>query len=118
MSWGGSEFSSETSFDSYFKQPGVVYFAAAGDSPGVMWPSTSPNVVSAGGTSVATPVWAGIVNAAGHFYLGSQEFTTLYADQGTTPITMGTCGPNQGYLAGGAWNFCTGLGSPLGEAGK
>ena len=53
MSWGGSEFSSETSYDSYFKQSGVVYFAAAGDSPGVIWPATSPNVVSAGGTSIS-----------------------------------------------------------------
>jgi hypothetical protein len=36
MSWGGTEFSSETFYDSYFTQPGVVYFAAAGDSPGVI----------------------------------------------------------------------------------
>ena len=203
MSWGGSEFSFETShsYDGKFTQSGVVYFAAAGDSPGVSWPSTSPNVVSVGGTtisrcqpnspncaspgafqaevtwqsggggpsvyearpsyqsgistivgtwrgtpdvaadanpstgvwvyaspywyivggtSVATPVWAGIVNAAGHFYPTSQEASTLYADRGTTPITIGTCGPNQGYMANPAtlWNFCTGLGSPHGEGGE
>jgi hypothetical protein len=40
MSWGGSEFSTETNYDAYFTQPGVVYFAASGDSPGVIWPST------------------------------------------------------------------------------
>jgi len=51
MSWGGSEFSSETSYDSYFGATNVVYFAASGDSPGVLWPSTSPRVVSAGGAS-------------------------------------------------------------------
>ena len=28
MSWGGSEFSAETSYDSYFTQSGVVYFAS------------------------------------------------------------------------------------------
>src|SRR5215470_9840565 len=51
MSWGGSEFSFEKFYDGYFTKPGVVYFAAAGDSAGTIWPSTSPNVVSAGGTT-------------------------------------------------------------------
>ena len=52
MSWGGSETSGETSSDHYFTQSGVVYFASSGDSPGVIYPSSSPNVVSAGGTQV------------------------------------------------------------------
>jgi subtilase family serine protease len=53
MSWGGSEFSTEASYDSYFKTAGVVYVAAAGDTGGqTIYPSVSPNVVSAGGTSV------------------------------------------------------------------
>ncbi|MGA7866788.1 MAG: S53 family peptidase [Stellaceae bacterium] len=193
MSWGGSEFSGETGYDSYFGQPGVAYFGAAGDSPGVNWPSASPNVVSVGGTSisrnpntgifqqeiawqsggggpsvyetrpsyqsaiseivgnergtpdvgadadpstgvwvyaypywyivggtsVAAPVWAGIVNAAGGFSVSSQtELNTIYANHRTTDIIAGSCGPNQGYLAGLGWDFCTGLGSPLGEQGK
>lgn len=55
MSWGGSEFSGESSYDSHFKKSGVVYFAASGDSGGrTIWPGTSPAVVCAGGTSVAT----------------------------------------------------------------
>lgn len=52
MSWGGSETSSETGSDHYFTQAGVVYFASSGDSPGVIYPSSSGNVVSAGGTQV------------------------------------------------------------------
>jgi kumamolisin len=52
MSWGGSESSGETSDDHYFTQSGVVYFASAGDSPGVIYPSASVDVVSAGGTQV------------------------------------------------------------------
>src|SRR5215469_10340874 len=48
MSWGGSEFSFEGFYDGYFTKSGVVYFAAAGDSAGTIWPATSPNVVSAG----------------------------------------------------------------------
>jgi kumamolisin len=51
MSWGAGEFTEETEFDSIFTTPGVVYFASSGDSAGVEYPSASPNVVSAGGTS-------------------------------------------------------------------
>ena len=53
MSWGGSEFRSKSTFDGNFKQPNVVYFASAGDAPGVGWPSASPFVVSVGGTSLS-----------------------------------------------------------------
>jgi subtilase family serine protease len=53
MSWGGSEFSTESSYDQHFQTYGVVYFAAAGDSGGkTIYPSVSPYVVSAGGTTV------------------------------------------------------------------
>ncbi|HVM93637.1 MAG TPA: S53 family peptidase [Terriglobales bacterium] len=51
-SWGGSEFGSETGYDSHFAKAGVVYVASSGDNPGTSWPGTSPNVVSAGGTTV------------------------------------------------------------------
>ena len=52
-SWSGGETSTESSNDSkYFSTTGVVYFASAGDSGGVGYPSTSPNVISAGGTKV------------------------------------------------------------------
>jgi len=50
--WGGSEFPGESSFDSRFAKTKVVYVAAAGDSPGVEYPASSPNVVGAGGTSI------------------------------------------------------------------
>ena len=52
-SWGGDEFATETSFDSTFTAPGVVYFASSGDQPGVQYPAASPNVVAAGGTTTA-----------------------------------------------------------------
>lgn len=53
MSWGSSEFSSEGSYDTYFTKPNVVYVASAGNSAGVIYPSASPNVVSAGGTTLS-----------------------------------------------------------------
>ncbi len=53
MSWGGGEFRTQSTYESYFTTNGVTYFASSGDSGGkVIWPSTSPNVVSAGGTSI------------------------------------------------------------------
>lgn len=64
-SWGGSEFSGETSYDSHFVKNGVVFFASAGDYPGTSWPGTSPNVVSAGGTTVRrNPANANFVSEA------------------------------------------------------
>ena len=57
MSWGGPEFAGETALDAaYFSTPNVVYFAASGDSPGVIWPSVSSKVVSAGGTSISRAI--------------------------------------------------------------
>ena len=52
MSWGDPEVSNEADYDKYFKRPGVVYFAASGDSGigGLIYPAASPNVVSVGGT--------------------------------------------------------------------
>ena len=53
MSWGSTEFSGETLFDSYFTSThGIVFFASAGDHSGVIWPSSSPNVIGVGGTSL------------------------------------------------------------------
>jgi kumamolisin len=52
-SWGGSEFADETGYDSFFSYPGVVYTASAGDGPGVLYPSASPNVVAVGGTTLS-----------------------------------------------------------------
>lgn len=52
MSWGGSEYSTETLDDLHFLEPNVVYFASSGDSAGVSYPSASPFVVSTGGTQI------------------------------------------------------------------
>ena len=53
MSWGSSEFDGETEYDTHFKTPGVVYFAAAGDDPGTLYPASSAYVVAVGGTTIA-----------------------------------------------------------------
>ena len=55
MSWGGSEFSGETAYDSTFATKNVTFVAASGDgagSGGASWPASSPYVVGVGGTTL------------------------------------------------------------------
>ncbi len=61
MSWGQNEFSTESSYDSYFippsTNPGVVFVAASGDNGaynGPIYPATSPYVLAVGGTTLST----------------------------------------------------------------
>jgi subtilase family serine protease len=52
-SWGGSEFSGESAYDSHFAQSGVSFFVSAGDAGlPAEYPSASPNVISVGGTTL------------------------------------------------------------------
>lgn len=52
-SWGGSETSTESSYDSHFQHTGTVYVASSGDNgSGVSWPASSPYVLSVGGTNL------------------------------------------------------------------
>ncbi len=61
MSWGGSEWSGESAYDSNFSTPaghsGVTFVASSGDSGsagGLEYPSASPNVLAIGGTQLST----------------------------------------------------------------
>lgn len=53
MSWSGSEFSGEDTYDTHFENPNISFTAAAGDSgAGAQWPSVSQYVTSVGGTTL------------------------------------------------------------------
>jgi kumamolisin len=52
MSWGGGEASTQIVDDAVFTHPNVTYYASSGDAPGVIYPSSSINVVGVGGTVV------------------------------------------------------------------
>ena len=52
-SWGGSEFSGESAYDTHFAHTGVSYFVSSGDNGAPAdYPSASPNVISVGGTTL------------------------------------------------------------------
>jgi len=100
------------------------YPVAGQDNPSNWW--------IVGGTSLATPIWAGVLNAAasasGHFAAStSDELTRLYGDlyagSGTYhanlwDITYGSCNFYSGSFSVGGYDLCTGLGSPKGLGGK
>ncbi|MGA9584136.1 MAG: hypothetical protein WBQ95_02350 [Terracidiphilus sp.] len=79
-----------------------------------------------GGTSVATPLWAGIVNHSGSFSTSSAaELSLIYSTPASSSyardyrdITYGTCGYYDGWYAQKGWDPCTGNGSSIGKAGK
>lgn len=75
-----------------------------------------------GGTSVASPTLAGIVNQAGNFASSTNaELTELYSLGGFgkfNDIFYGACGYYSGTFASPGWDQCTGLGSPRGFKNK
>ena len=74
-----------------------------------------------GGTSVSSPMLAGITNSAKHFLAsGGGELKTIYAHLGTASfhdIVTGKCGPSLSYGAKPGYDFCTGVGTPKGFSG-
>lgn len=77
-----------------------------------------------GGTSVSSPALAAIINNAGNFFGSTvSELTKVYKGftkpANFTDITAGTCGSNNKTTkAVKGWDFCTGVGTPLGSVGK
>ena len=76
-----------------------------------------------GGTSVASPSLAGIINSAGSFESSTDaELTTIYGNLGVATdfrdVTAGYCGPYAGYSGVKGWDFCTGVGVDKGKTGK
>jgi subtilase family serine protease len=108
---------------------GVPDVALAADPNSGAWVRYTPSDGSAGpawyivgGTSWASPSFAGIVNLAGKFSASSTvELTTIYGGMGSAnfnDITAGWCGPSAGWSAVAGWDPCTGIGSNAGKLGK
>jgi subtilase family serine protease len=79
-----------------------------------IYDSAAGGWIVVGGTSVATPVVAGITNLRGGvFSLSSNaELTYVYGNRSHyTDITTGNC---RTHRATTNWDFCTGVGVPKG----
>ncbi len=65
-----------------------------------------------GGTSVASPVSAGILSWKGIGTTKSQQILSeIYTSTAFRDITYGDCGPYVGWKAASGWDYCTGKGS-------
>ncbi len=106
-----------------------VAFDAAGDTGMWVWDSFPlvleqyPSWYAVGGTAMGTAAWAGIVNAAGQFHTTTAIEVGLMYNSRTNPadftdIVSGTCGHYLASVAGAGWDFCTGIGSPVGYGAK
>lgn len=84
MSFGGGEFSGETTFDSSFRTPtghgGVTFIASSGDSGApASYPATSPNILAVGGTTSQLDSSGNILSEAG--WSGSGGGISAYESQ-------------------------------------
>jgi subtilase family serine protease len=121
MSWGGNENSGQIAYDNHFNSA-KAYFASSGDVGGVVsWPSSSPNVVSVGGTSLvmtttgytetawssggggvstieAVPTYQGAIASAKSFSMRATPDVSYNAD------------PNNGFLVYDSYGYNGGRG--------
>lgn len=99
-SWGGGEFSTEvgTTDDVFYRyhRSRITYFASAGDSGwGAAYPSSSPWVVSAGGTTVNRDVSGNFVSES--CWSGSGGGVSLYEKWQSPPNILNGMGPWTAY---------------------
>ena len=111
MSWGSSEFSSESSYDSNFTTPaghtGVTFVASSGDSGGVVeWPAASPNVLSVGGTTLSVnsdntwkseTAWSGSGGGVSRYEPSPSYQSGMGYSRRTTPDVSYDANPNTGF---------------------
>jgi len=79
--------------------------------------------VQVGGTSLASPLSAALVNNAGAFNTSTKaELTEIYANLGNAAafrdITTGKCTNASSGAASVGYDLCTGVGAPIGTTGK
>ena len=110
MSWGGGEFSGETSYDSYFSKSGVAFVASSGDAGApIEWPAASPNVLAVGGTALTLGtggVWSSETGWSGSGGGPSaQEAQPAYQHGVVTQTTTQRANPDVAYDASPSTGF-------------
>lgn len=98
-SWGGSDTRLDGTYDArYFTHPGVAIVASAGDSgyaAGPIYPSTSPNVIAVGGTTLTAAVGTarGYTESAwANGGSGCSAYEAMPTWQTTVPGAVAACG--------------------------
>jgi hypothetical protein len=108
MSWGGGEFSGESSFDSHFLTPsghaGVTFVASSGDAGApASYPAASPNVLAVGGTTASMDSAGNILSESGWSGSGggisSAEAQPSYQNGIVTQTTTQRSNPDVAYDA-------------------
>ena len=100
--------------------------AAIADPDTGVWVRVGTKWEEVGGTSLASPVMAAIVNLAGGANNSNAQNTTMYGAMGTPAdwfdVVSGACGPisggNHTQNASTGYDLCSGIGAPRGLAGK
>jgi hypothetical protein len=122
MSWGGGEFSGETSYDSNFKTPsghaGVTFLASSGDSGApASYPAASPNVIAVGGTTLSLTSAGGIISESGWSGSGGgissvesqptyqKGVVTQSSTRRTNPDVSYDANPNTGFSEYNSYSF-------------
>lgn len=100
-SWVGNEFSTESKDDVHFVQPGVSFFAGAGDDVAQTtptgYPAVSPNVVSVGGTQLNFDTSGNLLSESG------------WSDGGGGCSAYESANPAQYAFAGYSQTGCAGM---------
>ena len=114
MSWGGSEFSTETAYDSYFtSQYGASFFASSGDTGGaIIWPSSSVNVISVGGTTLTQgtsgyleTAWSGSGGGVSAYEPKPAYQSSLTYLKRATPDVSYNADPNTGFAVYDSYGY-------------
>lgn len=131
-SYGGGEFSSELSLDSYYNHPGTAVVASSGDSGyGVEYPAASPYVTSVGGTTLnqsgtsgrnaTETAWSGAGSGCSVYEAKPSWQTDTGCRNRTVADVSAVANPNTGvwvydtYSSGGGWGIFggTSVASPI-----
>ena len=67
MSWGGSDLSSYSQYNTYFTNANKCFCASTGDSNEVSWPSVSSNIIAVGGTTLLWSPTSSSTNSRSEF---------------------------------------------------
>jgi subtilase family serine protease len=96
-SYGGSEFSGETSYDSHFNYPGIAFTVSSGDNGyGVEYPAASQYVTAVGGTTLTL---SGNSWAAESAWSGAGSGCSRYDPQPSFQTALGLTGCTRRMVA-------------------